>query len=101
MHILGTQYRLEMNEIVFFFFFFPLVAISIISSFSARVRMEKERLYEFFLITTEISRGLSDGNLQHIKKSLKGFLGIQAYVLWTKDEDGWSIQLKDGKLKKK
>ncbi|EOP59585.1 hypothetical protein IKQ_00137 [Bacillus cereus VDM053] len=98
-HILDSQYSLELKGIIVLFFFFPLVAISIISSFSARIRMEKERLYEFFLITTEISRGLSGGNLQHIKKSLKGFLGIQAYVLWTKDEGEWNIQLRDGKLK--
>ena len=35
--------------------------------------MEKERLYELFLITTEISRGLTGGNLKHIKQALKGF----------------------------
>lgn len=58
-------------------FLFPLVATSVISSFSVRIRMEKERLYELFLITTEISRGLTGGNLKHIKQALKGFLAYK------------------------
>lgn len=61
--------------------------------------MEKERLYELFLITTEISRGLTGGNLKHIKQALKGFFGIQAYVIWTKDDGNWNILLKDGKVR--
>lgn len=73
MHVLISIYSVEINEITVLFFFFPLVAASVISSFSVRIRMEKERLYELFLITTEISRGLTGGNLKHIKQALKGF----------------------------
>ncbi|KEK23832.1 GAF domain-containing sensor histidine kinase [Bacillus gaemokensis] len=98
MHILVSKYGVEINEITVLFFFFPLVAISVISSFSVRIRMEKERLYELFLITTEISRGLTGGNLKHIKQALKGFLGIQAYVIWTKDDGDWNLLLKDGEV---
>lgn len=61
--------------------------------------MEKERLYELFLITAEISRGLTGGNLKHIKQALKGFFGIQAYVIWTKDDGNWNLLLKDGKVR--
>ncbi|HHT7237166.1 MULTISPECIES: GAF domain-containing sensor histidine kinase [Bacillus] len=99
MHLLSSTYSVEINEITVLFFFFPLVAISVISSFSVRIRMEKERLYELFLITTEISRGLTGGNLKHIKQALKGFFGIQAYVIWTKDDGNWNLLLKDGKVK--
>ncbi|MEN1937678.1 GAF domain-containing sensor histidine kinase [Paenibacillus sp. 102] len=99
MHLLISTYSVEINEITVLFFFFPLVAISVISSFSVRIRMEKERLYELFLITTEISRGLTGGNLKHIKQALKGFFGIQAYVIWTKDEGNWNLLLKDGKVR--
>ncbi|MED0963147.1 sensor histidine kinase [Bacillus paramycoides] len=98
MHVLISTYSVEINEITVLFFFFPLVAISVISSFSVRIRMEKERLYELFLITTEISRGLNGGNLKHIKQALKGFFGIQAYVIWTKDDGNWNLLLKDGKV---
>ncbi|MGG0730893.1 GAF domain-containing sensor histidine kinase [Bacillus paramycoides] len=98
MHVLISTYSVEINEITVLFFFFPLVAISVISSFSVRIRMEKERLYELFLITTEISRGLTGGNLKHIKQALKGFFGIQAYVIWTKDDGNWNLLLKDGKV---
>ncbi|MRC63182.1 sensor histidine kinase, partial [Bacillus thuringiensis] len=56
-------------------------------------------LYELFLITTEISRGLTGGNLKHIKQALKGFFGIQAYVIWTKGEGNWKILLKDGTVR--
>ena len=59
--------------------------------------MEKERLYKLFSITTELSRGLSAGNLQQMKQSLKGFLGIQAYVLWAKDEENWTAFIKGWK----
>ncbi|MED1405101.1 GAF domain-containing sensor histidine kinase [Bacillus mycoides] len=99
MHLLSSTYSVEINEITVLFFFFPLVVISVISSFSVRIRMEKERLYELFLITTEISRGLTGGNLKHIKQALKGFFGIQAYVIWTKDDGNWNLLLKDGKVK--
>ncbi|HEK9101104.1 GAF domain-containing sensor histidine kinase [Bacillus pfraonensis] len=98
MHLLVSAYSVEINEITVLFFFFPLVAISVISSFSVRIRIEKERLYELFLITTEISRGLTGGNLKHIKQALKGFFGIQAYAIWTKDDGNWNLLLKDGKV---
>ncbi|MGH0429180.1 sensor histidine kinase [Bacillus mycoides] len=99
-HILDYRYRGVMDEIMVLFFFFPLVAICIISSFVRQIRVEKERLYKLFSITTELSRGLSAGNLQQMKQSLKGFLGIQAYVLWAKDEENWTLLLKDGKVRR-
>ncbi|QED49452.1 GAF domain-containing sensor histidine kinase [Cytobacillus dafuensis] len=97
-YILEHRYSGEMNRINVLFFFFPLVAICIISSFFRQIRIEKERLYNLFSITTELSQGLSAGNLHQMKKSLKGFLGIQAYALWTKDEGNWVLLLKDGKV---
>ncbi|WP_369903448.1 GAF domain-containing sensor histidine kinase [Bacillus manliponensis] len=97
-HILAYRYQGVLDEIMVLFFFFPLVAICIISSFVRQIRIEKERLYKLFSITTELSRGLSAGNLQQMKQSLKGFLGIQAYVLWAKDEGNWTLLLKDGKV---
>lgn len=97
-HVLAYRYQGVLDEIMVLFFFFPLVAICIISSFVRQIRIEKERLYKLFSITTELSRGLSAGNLQQMKQSLKGFLGIQAYVLWAKDEGNWTLLLKDGKV---
>ena len=60
--------------------------------------MEKERLYELFLITTEISRGLTGGNLKHIKQALKGFWHTSICNM-DKDDGNWSILLKDGKVR--
>ncbi|MBS4190417.1 sensor histidine kinase [Bacillus sp. FJAT-49705] len=97
-YILEHRYSGEMDRINVLFFFFPLVAICIISSFFRQIRIEKERLYNLFSITTELSQGLSAGNLHQMKQSLKGFLGIQAYALWTKDEGNWALLLKDGKV---
>ncbi|UAL50545.1 GAF domain-containing sensor histidine kinase [Metabacillus dongyingensis] len=97
-YILDHRYHGEMDGITVLFFFFPLVAICIISSFSRQIRIEKERLYNLFSITTELSHGLSAGNLHQMKQSLKGFLGIQAYALWAKDEGNWQLLLKDGKV---
>ncbi|MFJ7936305.1 GAF domain-containing sensor histidine kinase [Sporosarcina sp. NPDC096371] len=95
-YLLEHQYDGKMGGIATLFFFFPLVAICILSSFSRQIRIEKERLYELFSITTEFSQGLSAGNLQQMKQTLNGFLGIQAYALWTNDEGDWSLLLKDG-----
>ncbi|WHY78553.1 GAF domain-containing sensor histidine kinase [Neobacillus sp. WH10] len=97
-YILEHRYRGELGGVTVLFFFFPLVAICILSSFIRQIRIEKERLYNLFTITTELSHGLSAGNLHQMKQSLKGFLGIQAYALWTKDEGNWMILLKDGKV---
>lgn len=96
--IITHQYRGEMDGILVLFFFFPLIAICIISSFSRQIRIEKERLYNLFSITTELSQGLSSRNLHQLKQSLKGFLGIQAYALWAKDEGNWNLLLTDGKV---
>ncbi|KON66655.1 histidine kinase [Peribacillus butanolivorans] len=98
MYILEHRYRGELDGITVLFFFFPLVAICAISSFMRQIRIEKERLYSLFTITTELSHGLSAGNLDQMKQSLKGFLGIQAYALWAKDEGDWQLLLKDGKV---
>lgn len=98
MHILDHQYGREFDEITVLFFFFPLLAIGFISSFSIQIRVEKERLNKLFSITTELSQGLSAGNLHQMKQSLKGFLGIQAYALWAKEEGSWTLLLKDGKV---
>lgn len=97
-YILDHQYNEEFGRIAMLFFFFPLVAICIISSFSRQIRIEKERLYKLFSITTELSQGLSAGNLHQMKQSLEGFLGIQAYALWAKDEENWRILLMDGSV---
>lgn len=97
-YALANQYHGGLAGINVLFFFFPLVAICIISSFIRQIRIEKERLYNLFTITTELSHGLSAGNLHQVKQSLKGFLGIQAYVLWGKEEGDWMILLKDGKV---
>lgn len=97
-YILNHRYNGGMDGIALLFFFFPLVSICIISSFSRQIRIEKERLYKLFSITTELSQGLSAGNLHQMKQSLNGFLGIQAYALWAIDEGDWRIILKDGKV---
>nr|MBT3133346.1 hypothetical protein [Streptococcus vestibularis] len=31
--------------------------------------------------------------------ALKGFFGIQAYGIWTKDDGNWNLLLKDGKVR--
>ncbi|MCS0653306.1 GAF domain-containing sensor histidine kinase [Cytobacillus firmus] len=97
-YILEHRYRGELDGVTVLFFFFPLVAICILSSFIRQIRIEKERLYNLFSVTTELSHGLSARNLQKMKQSLQGFLGIQAYALWTKEEGDWMLLLKDGKV---
>ncbi|WP_264736865.1 GAF domain-containing sensor histidine kinase [Cytobacillus firmus] len=97
-YFLEHRYHRELDGITVLFFFFPLVAICIICSFIRQIRIEKERLYNLFTITTELSHGLSAGNLHQMKQSLKGFLGIQAYTLWAKDEGDWQLLLKDGEV---
>ncbi|UOE56719.1 GAF domain-containing sensor histidine kinase [Cytobacillus oceanisediminis] len=97
-YILEHRYLGELDGITVLFFFFPLVAICIISSFMRQIRIEKERLYNLFSVTTELSHGLSAKNLHQMKQTLQGFLGIQAYALWTKEGGDWMILLKDGKV---
>ncbi|WP_037593104.1 sensor histidine kinase [Sporosarcina sp. D27] len=95
-YLLEQQYNEKMGGVAILFFFFPLVAICVISYSSRQTRIEKERLYKLFSITTELSQGLSAGNLNQMKQSLEGFLGIQAYALWAKEEEKWKLLLKDG-----
>ncbi|MCC3646707.1 GAF domain-containing sensor histidine kinase [Cytobacillus oceanisediminis] len=97
-YILEHRYRGELDGVTVLFFFFPLVAICILSSFIRQIRIEKERLYNLFSVTTELSHGLSSRNLHQMKQTLQGFMGIQAYALWTKEEGDWMLLLKDGKV---
>ncbi|XKE73957.1 GAF domain-containing sensor histidine kinase [Cytobacillus firmus] len=97
-YIIEHRYQGELDGVTVLFFFFPLVAICILSSFIRQIRIEKERLYNLFSVTTELSHGLSSRNLHKMKQTLQGFLGIQAYALWTKEEGDWMLLLKDGKV---
>ncbi|MDM5225119.1 GAF domain-containing sensor histidine kinase [Cytobacillus sp. NJ13] len=97
-YIIEHRYQGELDGVTVLFFFFPLVAICILSSFIRQIRIEKERLYNLFSVTTELSHGLSARNLHKMKQTLQGFLGIQAYALWTKEEGDWMLLLKDGKV---
>ncbi|MBG9451215.1 histidine kinase [Cytobacillus firmus] len=97
-YILVQRYRGELEVVTVLFFFFPLVAICIISSFIRQLRVEKERLYNLYSVTSELNQGLSSRNLHHMKQTLQGFLGIQAYALWIKEEGDWMLLLKDGKV---
>ncbi|MBG9447417.1 GAF domain-containing sensor histidine kinase [Cytobacillus firmus] len=97
-YIIEHRYQGELDGVTVLFFFFPLVAICILSSFFRQIRIEKERLYNLFSVTTELSHGFSSRNLHKMKQTLQGFLGIQAYALWTKEEGDWMLLLKDGKV---
>jgi two-component system, NarL family, sensor histidine kinase DegS len=92
------NYRGAIDGIMLPFLFFPLVATCIISSFYRQIRIEKERLFNLFSITTELSQGMSSRNLHQMKQSLNGFLGIQAYALWAKEDGDWNLLLKAGKV---
>ncbi|MCA1032055.1 GAF domain-containing sensor histidine kinase [Bacillus timonensis] len=98
LYILGSQNRGEINDaLAYFFFFSPLVGLSLLSSMIVRLKKEKKRLYTLSSMTTELNQMLPTMEwLQTLKNSFNEFINVEASILWVKEDGVWKRQHVDG-----
>lgn len=82
-----------------FFFFSPLVAVSILYSVISTLENEKKRLNALFSITTGVNKKihLTDW-IETFKNTFSEIVVVQAIMLWVKENDVWKILYYDGRV---
>jgi signal transduction histidine kinase len=98
LYVVGSQNRGEIDVFAYFFFFSPLVGISLLSATIARLKREKNRLKLLFSITTELNQMLpSQDWLSALRGSFNELIGAEASLLWIKRDGDWELSFKDGR----
>lgn len=98
--LLGSQNRGEIDFFSFFFFFSPLVGLSLLSAVIFRLRTEKSRLKALFSITSELNTMVpTEDWLEGLKKSFQAFIDVDASILWIKEGDEWYKRFEQGGVK--
>ncbi|SEQ38022.1 hypothetical protein SAMN05216232_2228 [Virgibacillus subterraneus] len=98
--LLGSQNRGGIDFFSFFFFFSPLVGLSMLSAVIFRLRTEKSRLKALFSITSELNTMVpTEDWLDGLKTSFKAFIDADACILWFKEGDEWYKRFEQGSVK--
>lgn len=99
-HILGSQNRGEVDIFSFFFFFSPLVGLSLLSSIISRLKTEKNRIRALFQFSTELNKSIPSRGWEKLtKKLLQELMPIEDCILFVKNEKGiWDHTNIDGKI---
>ncbi|KIL51983.1 histidine kinase [Jeotgalibacillus soli] len=100
-HFLGSQNRGEIDIFSYFFFFSPLVALSLLSSIILRLKSEKNRLKALFQFSSELNKTIPSKDWEGALESLiKNVMVYEDCLLFRKKENGqWEAVFIDGKLK--
>jgi signal transduction histidine kinase len=97
MFLLGSQNRGVVDVFSYIFFFSPLVAIALISSFIARLHQERNRLKALYRISTTFNAHLPSKDwLQQVELPFLEFLGTDAVILFLNDGDTWKKAYEKG-----
>ncbi|ESU34013.1 hypothetical protein G3A_03140 [Bacillus sp. 17376] len=98
LYVVGSQNRGEIDVFAYFFFFSPLVGISLLSATIGRLKREKNRLKLLFSITSELNQMLpSQDWLSALRGSFNELIGAEASLLWVKKDGVWELSFKDGR----
>lgn len=88
--LLGSQNRGEIDFFSFFFFFSPIVGLSLLSAVIFRLRKEKSRLKALFSITSELNTMVPTVDwLDSMKSSFHAFVDVDTSGLWVKKDGKW------------
>ncbi|WP_078549998.1 GAF domain-containing sensor histidine kinase [Litchfieldia alkalitelluris] len=90
LYILGSQNRGEIDVFSYFFFFFPLIGLSLLSSTITKLKREKQRLNALFSITSELNKKLPTKDwLSPLTSRFNEFIQVDACILWIKEDGIW------------
>ncbi|MCC3356171.1 GAF domain-containing sensor histidine kinase [Bacillus sp. REN16] len=89
----------KVDEFSLFFFFSPLVAISLLYSVISTLKNEKKRLNALFAITTGVNKKIHSAEwIDTFKNTFSQIVDVQALMLWVKENDVWKILYYDGRV---
>ncbi|MEH7224638.1 GAF domain-containing sensor histidine kinase [Bacillus sp. JJ1566] len=89
----------KVDEFSLFFFFSPLVAISLLYSVISTLRNEKKRLNALFEITTGVNKKIHSTEwIEMFKNTFSQIVDVQAIMLWVKENDVWKVLHSDGRV---
>ncbi len=89
----------KVDEFSLFFFFSPLVAVSLLYSVITTLENEKKRLNALFSITTGVNKKIHSTEwIETFKNSFSQIVDVQAIMLWVKENDVWKILYYDGRV---
>ncbi|RNA66297.1 histidine kinase [Alteribacter keqinensis] len=96
--LLGNQNRGEVVDIFSFFFFFsPLVALSLIGASNVKLRREKDRLLGLVNLNEDLNERIPDKKwLAGVEKNLSKLFEYDGIGIWTKEGSTWINQLSLG-----
>ncbi|WP_223700513.1 GAF domain-containing sensor histidine kinase [Sutcliffiella deserti] len=98
-HILGSQNRGEIDSFSFFFFFSPLVGLSLLSSIIARLKTEKSRIRALFDFSSELNKSIPTSDwVKIIRNLLKEVMQYEDCLLLLKEKHQWEITVVEGEL---
>ncbi|MDR7071923.1 sensor histidine kinase [Fictibacillus barbaricus] len=96
---LGNQNRGVVDVFSFVFFFSPLVAIALISSFIARLQQERNRFKALYDISTNFNEHLPSKDwLEKVELPFLEFLGTDAVLLFLNDGQTWRMIYENGEV---
>ncbi|MEH7235284.1 GAF domain-containing sensor histidine kinase [Bacillus sp. JJ1562] len=89
----------KIDEFSLFFFFSPLVAVSLLYSVISTLRNEKKRLNALFEITTRVNKKIHSTEwIETFKNTFSQIVDVQAIMMWVKENDVWKILYYDGRV---
>ncbi|PYZ94944.1 histidine kinase [Salipaludibacillus keqinensis] len=95
--VLGTENRGEVDIFSFFFFFSPLVALSLIGASHFKLRIEKKRLQGLISIKKDLNPRISERDwLKGLEKNLPKLFDYDAFSIWIKEDGDWDCQFSHG-----
>lgn len=98
LYIVGSQNRGEIDAFSYFFFFSPLVGISLLAAMIGRLKREKQRLKLLFSITTDLNRMLPAQEWPSgLRERFNEFIRVDGSLLWIKKAGEWELFYKDGR----
>ncbi|MCA1065844.1 sensor histidine kinase [Rossellomorea sp. AcN35-11] len=99
-YILGSQNRGEIDVFSYFFFFSPLIAISLIGAGYMRIKTEKNRLKSLFIVTKELNKHMLQQNpFQSFFKEFKHVVFYDELLLLSLRHSEWNVKY-DGRSSK-
>jgi hypothetical protein len=93
----GHQNRGKIDILSYFFFFSPLVAVSVLSSIISRLQRERRRLNSLFGMTSLMnSKWTSEDPVVEVVHELRNHIAIDGSLLFLKTDGQWTEYHKFG-----
>jgi len=98
-YLWGSKYQEEIDVFSYFFFFSPLIGISLLTAMVANLKRERTRLNALFEITTELNQLLPHKDwLSQLRQKMIDYIDVDATIIWEKENGEWKQIFQDGRV---